>query len=56
MVCKECGEEVDSLVTLRIGRRKVRLCEDCADIKREEMEVAEEAEGVMRGMMEYKGR
>lgn len=56
MICKECGDDVDRLVTLKVGRRKVKLCEDCADRKREEMEIAGEAEGVMQGMMEYKGR
>ena len=56
MICKECGDEVDELVTLRVGRKKLRLCEDCADRKREELEIAGEAEGVMQGMMEYKGR
>ena len=56
MICKECREEVDEFVTLRVGRTKVKLCEDCADRKREEMEIAGEAEGVMQGMMEYKGR
>jgi hypothetical protein len=56
MICKECGDEVDELVTLCVGRKKVKLCEDCADRKREELEIAGEAEGVMQGMMEYKGR
>jgi len=56
MQCKECGDEVDELVTVRVGRRKLKLCEDCAERKREELAIAEEAEGVMQGMMEYKGR
>ena len=56
MICKECQEEVDELVTIQFGRRKLRVCEDCADLKREEMELAQEAEGAMQGMMEYKGR
>jgi ribosome-binding protein aMBF1 (putative translation factor) len=55
MVCKECGEEVDELVTLKVGRKKLRLCESCAELKREELDIAEEAEEAMRGMMEYKG-
>jgi ribosome-binding protein aMBF1 (putative translation factor) len=56
MICKECGDEVDELVTVKVGRKKIKLCEDCADRKREELEIAGEAEGVMQDMMEYKGR
>lgn len=56
MICKECSDEVDELVTLRVGKRTLKLCEDCADRKREELEIASEAEGVIQGMMGYKGR
>lgn len=56
MVCKECGDDVEELVTFRVGSKKLRLCEDCADRKREELDIASEAEGVMQGMMDYKGR
>jgi hypothetical protein len=56
MICKECREEVDELVEIRVGRRKLKLCEDCADRKREELEIAGEAESAMQEMMEYKGR
>ncbi|MBK8173337.1 MAG: hypothetical protein IPK60_23800 [Sandaracinaceae bacterium] len=56
MECKECGNEVESLVAVKIGGKKVRVCEDCADRAREEDEVAEAATGVMKGMMEYKGK
>jgi hypothetical protein len=41
---------------VRIGRKKLTLCEECAEVRREEMEIAEEAEGAMQEMMEYKGR
>lgn len=54
--CKQCGEEVDALVAVKIGGKARKVCEDCADRMREEAEVAEAAEGVVRGMMEYKGR
>ena len=54
--CKECDDEVDELVALKVGRRTLKLCEDCADRKREEMEIAEESESVIQGMMGYKGR
>ena len=55
-VCKECHDEVDELFTVRIGRRKLRLCEDCADRAREEAEIAEESEAVVQQMMGFKGR
>jgi hypothetical protein len=54
--CKECNEEADALVALKVGGKSRKVCEDCADRLREEAEVAEAAEGVMKGMMEYKGR
>lgn len=56
MECKECGDEVESLVSVKVGNKKVKMCEDCADRAREEGEVAEAATGVMKGMMEYKGK
>lgn len=56
MECQDCGEEVDELVVVKVGRKKHKLCEDCAELRREEEALAEEAEGVMREMMEYKGR
>lgn len=54
--CKECGDEVDEVVRVKIGRRTVRLCEDCADRVREEQEIAEESEAVIQDMMGFKGR
>lgn len=56
MECKECDNEVDALVTVSVGGKKKKMCEDCADRLREEGEVAEAAEGVIQGMMEYKGK
>ncbi len=55
-VCKRCGEEVEELVTVELGRRTRKVCESCADELREESEIAEGAESAMQGMMEYKGR
>jgi hypothetical protein len=54
--CKQCGEEVDELVTVTAGGRKKRLCEDCADELREQEQIAEESESVVQGMMGFKGR
>ena len=55
-VCKKCGEEVDEVVAVQVGRRTLKVCESCADELREEAEIAEGAESAMQGMMEYKGR
>ncbi|MGE0788731.1 MAG: hypothetical protein AB7S26_23870 [Sandaracinaceae bacterium] len=55
-VCRECEDEVEELVKLKVGKKTLKLCEDCAERKREELEIAEESESVMQGMMEYKGR
>jgi ribosome-binding protein aMBF1 (putative translation factor) len=54
--CKECGNEVDRLVSAKIEGKKKKVCEDCAERARQQDEVAEEAEGAVRGMMEYKGK
>jgi ribosome-binding protein aMBF1 (putative translation factor) len=55
-VCKECKDEVDELMKVRLHGKTVRACEDCADRLREEAEVAEASEGVIQDMMGYKGR
>lgn len=55
-MCKNCGDEADELVTVTVGKRKKRVCEQCADQLREAEEIGDEAEGAMQSMMEYKGR
>ncbi|MBI5510382.1 MAG: hypothetical protein HY903_16625 [Deltaproteobacteria bacterium] len=55
-VCKKCGEEVDEVVSVQVGRRTLKVCESCADELREASEIAAGAESAMQGMMEYKGR
>jgi len=50
MECKECGNEVDTLYTVKLGGKKKKLCEDCIDRLREEGEVAHEARDVVREM------
>jgi ribosome-binding protein aMBF1 (putative translation factor) len=55
-VCKSCGEEADSLVSVKVAGKAKKLCEDCADRAREEAEVAEQSEAVVQGMMGFKGR
>lgn len=55
-VCRECKDEVDELVKVKIGGKPVKLCEDCADRAREADEVAEASESVVQDMMGFKGR
>lgn len=56
MTCSDCGEEVETIVRVRVGNRTLKLCEDCADARREAEEVSDAAESAMQGMMEYKGK
>jgi ribosome-binding protein aMBF1 (putative translation factor) len=55
-VCKECGEDVDELVRIKVDGRVRKLCEDCADRAREQAEVAQESESVVQQMMGFRGR
>jgi hypothetical protein len=41
---------------VKVGGKAQKLCADCADRAREAGEVAEASEGVIQGMMGYKGR
>lgn len=54
--CKECDNEVDTLVSVKIGGKTKKMCEDCKDRAREEAQIAEESESVVQGMMGFKGR
>lgn len=54
--CRECEDEVDELVKVKVGTKTVKVCEDCADRMREEAQIAEDSESVIQGMMGYKGR
>lgn len=55
-ICKQCGEEVDSLKTVTVGGKKKKMCEDCADRAQEQDQIAEESEAVVQNMMGFKGR
>jgi hypothetical protein len=55
-VCKGCGDDVEALVSVKVGGKAKKLCEDCADRAREESEVAEASESVVQNMMGFKGR
>jgi ribosome-binding protein aMBF1 (putative translation factor) len=54
--CKACGEEADTLVTVKVAGKSKKICEDCADRAREEGEIAEASESVVQNMMGFKGR
>ncbi len=54
--CKNCKEEVDELVYVKVRGRRKKVCEDCAEIIQEEQAIAEESEAVIQQMMGYKGR
>jgi ribosome-binding protein aMBF1 (putative translation factor) len=54
--CKGCGEEADELVTLKVDGRAKKLCEDCADLAREQEGIAEASESAVQNMMGFKGR
>jgi hypothetical protein len=54
--CKECGDDVDKLVSVKVGGKAKKMCEDCADRAKEAAEIAEESESVVQNMMGFKGR
>ncbi|HMA97461.1 MAG TPA: hypothetical protein VKP30_32470 [Polyangiaceae bacterium] len=54
--CKSCGDEAEQLVTVKVGGKSRKVCEDCADRLKEEAEVAEQSESVVQSMMGFKGR
>ena len=47
MTCQECGDETDELVTMKVGSRKQKLCEECAELAEEQLQIAAEAESAM---------
>lgn len=55
-VCKECGEDAETLVPVKVSGKTKKLCEDCADRAREQGEIAEASEGAVQDMMGFKGR
>lgn len=54
--CRECKDEVDKLVSVKVTGKARKVCTDCADRLREAGEIAEASESVVQGMMGYKGR
>jgi ribosome-binding protein aMBF1 (putative translation factor) len=55
-ICKQCGEEVDELVTAQLDGKAKKVCSDCAELAEEQSAVAQESEAVVQNMMGYKGR
>lgn len=54
--CRECENEVEKLVSVKVDGKSKKMCEDCADRAREESEIAQESESVVQNMMGFKGR
>ena len=54
--CKECGDDVDELIKVRVGGKTRKVCEECADRLREQAEIAEASESVVQEMMGFRGR
>jgi ribosome-binding protein aMBF1 (putative translation factor) len=55
-LCKQCNDEVDKLVSIKVAGKAKKMCEDCADRAREAGEIAEASESVVQSMMGFKGR
>ena len=53
--CPKCEEEVDELHPFKVGKKKLKLCEDCIEILEEEAEIASMSEDAIKDMMGYKG-
>lgn len=54
--CRECENEVEKLVSVKVSGKAKKMCEDCADRVKEEAAIAEESESVVQNMMGFKGR
>ncbi len=54
--CRECKDEVEKLVSVKVDGKAKKMCEDCAERVREQAEIAEESESVVQQMMGFKGR
>lgn len=55
MICQECGEDADELFRRKIKDKVRKLCEDCVGLLEEQQQIAADAQGAMRNLMEYKG-
>lgn len=55
-ICKQCGEDVDELLTTKIAGKKQRVCEQCAEEAAQDEQLAQESEAVVQQMMGFQGR
>lgn len=55
-VCRECDNDVDSLKAVKVGGKKKKVCEDCAERLAQDEAIAEESEQVVRQMMGFQGK
>lgn len=55
-VCKGCDEEFDELLSVKVGGKTKKLCEDCADQVNAESAIQEQSEAVVQQMMGFQGR
>lgn len=55
-ICRTCGEDVDELVTVTVGGKRKKLCEDCAEDAERSEQIAQEGEAAVQNMMGFKGR
>lgn len=55
-VCRECDNDVDSLKTVKVGTKKKKMCDDCAERLAQDEAIAEESEQVVQQMMGFKGK
>jgi ribosome-binding protein aMBF1 (putative translation factor) len=54
--CKGCGEDSDELQSVKVSGKTKKLCEACADLAREQDQLAEASESAVQNMMGFKGR
>ena len=56
MVCKGCGEDADEFSIVKVDGKPKKLCENCAEVAREQQQIAEQSESAVQGMKGFKGR
>ena len=56
VIAEVFGDDLDARWVEEACLKAKRLCEDCADRAREEEEIAEQSEAVVRDMMGFKGK
>jgi protein-arginine kinase activator protein McsA len=54
--CKQCGQDADELVLVKIGGKKKKVCEECAEDASRDEQMAEASEAAVQQMMGFTGR